>query len=168
MAVIRKAAVSDAENILEYCKAVGAETDNLTFGAEGISLTVEKEREYLKSFTDSYKQLYLVAEENNAIVGTAVFSGLSKARLSHRAEISISVKKAMWGNHIGTRFMERIIDFAKNTAHTEIISLEVRSDNERAISLYRRFGFEKIGTFDGYMKVNGKDVCCDIMRLNLS
>lgn len=168
MAVIRKAAVSDAENILEYCKAVGAETDNLTFGAEGISLTVEKEREYLKSFTDSDKQLYLVAEENNAIVGTAVFSGLSKARLSHRAEISISVKKAMWGNHIGTRFMERIIDFAKNTAHTEIISLEVRSDNERAISLYRRFGFEKIGTFDGYMKVNGKDVSCDIMRLNLS
>ena len=93
MAVIRKAAVSDAENILEYCKAVGAETDNLTFGAEGISLTVEKEREYLKSFTDSDKQLYLVAEENNEIVGTAVFSGLSKARLSHRAEISISVKK---------------------------------------------------------------------------
>ncbi len=168
MAVIRKAAVSDAENILEYCKAVGAETDNLTFGAEGISLTVEKEREYLKSFTDSDKQLYLVAEENNEIVGTAVFSGLSKARLSHRAEISISVKKAMWGNHIGTRFMEWIIDFAKNTAHTEIISLEVRSDNERAISLYRRFGFEKIGTFDGYMKVNGKDVSCDIMRLNLS
>lgn len=137
MAVIRKAAVSDAENILEYCKAVGAETDNLTFGAEGISLTVEKEREYLKSFTDSDKQLYLVAEENNEIVGTAVFSGFSKARLSHRAEISISVKKAMWGNHIGTRFMERIIDFAKSTAHTEIISLEVRSDNERAISLYR-------------------------------
>jgi len=168
MAIIRKAAVSDAENILEYCKAVGAETDNLTFGAEGISLTVEKEREYLKSFTDSDKQLYLVAEENNEIVGTAVFSGFSKARLSHRAEISISVKKAMWGNHIGTRFMERIIDFAKNTAHTEIISLEVRSDNERAISLYRRFGFEKIGTFDGYMKVNGKDVSCDIMRLNLS
>ena len=168
MAVIRKAAVSDAENILEYRKAVGAENDNLTFGAEGISLTVEKEREYLKSFTDSDKQLYLVAEENNEIVGTAVFSGLSKARLSHRAEISISVKKAMWGNHIGTRFMERIIDFAKNTAHTEIISLEVRSDNERAISLYRRFGFEKIGTFDGYMKVNGKDVSCDIMRLNLS
>lgn len=168
MAVIRKAAVSDAENILEYCKAVGAETDNLTFGAEGISLTVEKEREYLKSFTDSDKQLYLVAEENNEIVGTAVFSGFSKARLSHKAEISISVKKAMWGNHIGTRFMERIIDFAKNTAHTEIISLEVRSDNERAISLYRRFGFEKIGTFDGYMKVNGKDVSCDIMRLNLS
>ena len=93
MAVIRKAAVSDAENILEYCKAVGAENDNLTFGAEGISLTVEKEREYLKSFTDSDKQLYLVAEENNEIVGTAVFSGLSKARLSHRAEISISVKK---------------------------------------------------------------------------
>lgn len=66
------------------------------------------------------------------------------------------------------RFMEQIIDFAKNTAKTEIISLEVRSDNERAIALYQRFGFETVGTFDGYMRINGVDVRCDIMRLCLS
>lgn len=73
----------------------------------------------------------------------------------------------MWGNHIGTRFMEKIIDFAENTAGTEIISLEVRSDNERAIALYKRFGFEKVGTFSGYMKIDGIDISCDFMRLDL-
>jgi RimJ/RimL family protein N-acetyltransferase len=168
MIEIRKAVASDAKNILEYCKAVGAESDNLTFGEEGVSITLEKERDYLESILHSNKQLYLVAVDNNEIVGTAVFASFTKARLSHRAEISISVKKVMWGNHIGTRFMEQIIDFAKNTAGTEIISLEVRSDNERAIALYKRFGFEKIGTFNGFMKIYGTDVSCDIMRLSLS
>lgn len=64
--------------------------------------------------------------------------------------------------------MEWIIDFVKNTIGTEIISLEVRSDNERAIALYKKFGFKKIGTFDGFMKINGMDVSCDIMRLSFS
>lgn len=168
MIEIRKAAALDAERILEYCKAVGAESDNLTFGAEGISMSLEKEQAYLDGILHSCKQLYLVAEDGSEIVGAAVFSSFSKARLSHRAEISLSVRKAMWGNHIGTRFMEQIIDFAKNTAGTEIISLEVRSDNKRAIALYRRFGFEKVGTFDGFMKIDGTDVSCDIMRLRLS
>ncbi len=167
MIIIRNAIASDAENILAYCKAVGAESDNLTFGAEGVPMTPEKERAYLESILHSKRQLYLVAVDNEKIVGTAVFSSFTKARLSHRAEISISVRKTLWGNHIGTRFMEQIIDFAKNTAKTEIISLEVRSDNERAIALYKKFGFQKVGTFDGFMKIDGTDVSCDIMRLSL-
>ena len=167
MVEIRKALASDAEAILAYCKAVGAESDNLTFGAEGVSITIEKEQEYLESILHSNKQLYLVAADGSEIVGAAVFSAFSKPRLSHRAEISISVRKSMWGKHIGTRFMEQLIDFAKNTAGTEIISLEVRSDNERAIALYRKFGFRKIGTFNGFMKIGGNYVSCDIMALSL-
>ena len=167
MPEIRRATASDAEKILEYCKIIGGESDNLTFGAEGVSITVDKEKEYLDSILHSDKQLYLVAVDNGEIVGTAVFASFTKPRLAHRAEISLSVKKAMWGNHIGTRFMEKILDFAKNTAKTEIISLEVRSDNKRAIALYKKFGFETVGTFPGFMKINGTNVSCDIMRLVL-
>ena len=168
MIEIRKALASDAESILEYCKAIGRESDNLTLGAEGISITPEKEGEYLDEIFHSNKQLYLVAVYDHEIVGTASLSAFGKPRLSHRAEISISVRKAMWGQHIETRFMEWIIDFAKNTIGTEIISLEVRSDNERAIALYKKFGFKKIGTFDGFMKIKGIDISCDIMRLSFS
>ena len=63
--------------------------------------------------------------------------------------------------------MAKMLDFAKNTAKAEIISLEVRSDNERAKALYKKFGFETIGVFDGFMKINGEYVSCDIMRLAL-
>lgn len=73
----------------------------------------------------------------------------------------------MWGKHIGTRLMEEIIRFAKNIDGLEILSLEVRSDNARAIALYKKFGFETIGTFPGFMKINGQDISCDIMMLRL-
>ena len=39
----------DAEAILAYSAAVGAESDNLTFGAGGIPVTAEQEREFLAS-----------------------------------------------------------------------------------------------------------------------
>lgn len=164
---ISRAAPQDALKILDYCKAVGAETDCLTFGQEGVSFTAEKEAEYLKSIEHSNTQLYLVAKQEGEIIATAVYTGFLKPRLAHRGEISISVRKAMWGNHVGSQLMEKLIDFAQNTAGAEIISLEVRSDNERAIALYRKFGFQKIGCFKGYLKINGTYIDCDIMNLYL-
>lgn len=77
---IRKAGASDAERILEYCKGIDTETDNLTFGAEGVSITVEREHEYLESIRNSDRQLYLVTVNDGKIVGTAVFSRFAKAR----------------------------------------------------------------------------------------
>ena len=167
MVEIRKATAADAEKILECCKLIGGESDNLTFGAEGVSITVEQEREYLDGIFHSDRQLYLVAENEGEIVGTCCFSSYGKPRLAHRGEVSISIRKSMWGQHIGTRFMEELMDFARNVAKVEIISLEVRSDNERAVRLYKKFGFETVGVFEGFLKINGEDVSCDIMRLKL-
>lgn len=73
----------------------------------------------------------------------------------------------MWGQRIGTQLMERMIDFAQNTAKVEILSLDVRSDNTRAIALYRHFGIQKTGTFEGYLKIQGKEISCDTMQLHL-
>ena len=164
---IRRATPDDAEKILEYCKIIGGQSDNLTYGPEGIPFTVEKEKEFLENMMCSDRQLFLVAVNDGEIVGTATFKSLSRARLAHRATIGLAVKKSMWGNHIGTHLMEKLMDFAANTAKVQIISLEVRSDNKRAISLYKKFGFEKVGTFPGFMKIDGKDIDCDIMCVQL-
>lgn len=96
-----------------------------------------------------------------------MLSSFPKERLAHRGEVSISIQKAMWGQHIGTRFMEALIRFARETAKMEILSLEVRSDNARAIHLYEKFGFVRVGTFPGFMKIRGEYVSCDFMQLNL-
>ena len=87
--------------------------------------------------------------------------------MKHRGEFGVSVLKCEWGQGIGSMLLEAIIDFAKNVAHAEIISLEVRSDNERAIKLYEKYGFEKIGCFKGFFKIEGEYVDFDLMNLYL-
>lgn len=164
---IRKALTTDAFDILQYCKEIGSETDNLTFGVEGVGLSVDKEEQYIQSVYDSETDLYLVAIENGEIIGTCCLSNYKRERLSHRAEISISVRKSAWGRHIGTELLKTAIEFAKKTNKIKIISLEVRTDNLAAIYLYKKFGFEIIGTFKGFMMIDGTYVDCHIMELNL-
>lgn len=165
---IDKAATTDAEGIIQFLNKVGAETDNLTFGSEGTSFTVEEERAYIANLSNSTSSAMFVAKREGRIVGVANYSGISsKARLSHRGELAISVLKTEWGKGFGCRLMEAIIDFARGTAHADIISLEVRSDNERAIRLYEKNGFEKIGCFRGFFKIDGRLVDCDLMNLYL-
>ena len=48
---IEKAIPSDAAKLLKYLKQVGGETDNLTFGPEGMPFSVEAEAEFISSIT---------------------------------------------------------------------------------------------------------------------
>ena len=45
---IDQARPEDAAQLLAYLKRVGSETDNLTFGAEGLPGTAEQEAAYLR------------------------------------------------------------------------------------------------------------------------
>ena len=63
--------------------------------------------------------------------------------------------------------MEALIDFARNTAHVEVITLEVNQANQRAIALYEKFGFKKTGVFEAYTKIDGKYLDFDMMVLYL-
>lgn len=165
--VITEAAPKDAGELLEYLKIVGSETDNLSFGAQGLPISVEQEREFLKTIQDSPVSAMFLAKKNGRIIGNANFKGFTKERMKHRGTFGISVIKEEWGRGVGSRLLEKIIAFAGNEAHAEIISLEVQSNNERAIRLYRKYGFEKIGTFRGFTKVDGKYLDFDLMNLYL-
>lgn len=164
---ISRAQPEEAEEILEYLRIVGGETDNLTFGSEGFPMTVKEEQRYLESLMSTHSSIMLLARKDGRIVGNASFNGYLMERTKHRGDFGISVLKAEWGNGIGSRLLEKIIEFAKDEAYAEIISLEVRSDNIRAIKLYKKYGFETIGHFKGFFKIDGKDIDFDLMNLYL-
>lgn len=162
---IVRAKGQDDEELLEYLKIVGSETDNLSFGAEGILLDVEEEQKYLDELAKSLNDIQLLAKANGEIIGTASLIR-KKNRMSHRAEFGISVKKAWWGCGVASTLMEYILEFAKSSG-VEQINLEVRSDNKRAIALYKKFGFQKLCTFPGFFKINGELVDFDFMNLEI-
>ena len=131
-----------------------------------IQKTVEQERELIESLVDSSSSIFLVAVMEGQIVGTCNFNAFVRhKRISHRGEFGIAVQKRAWGKGVGTMLMARMLDFAKRTAHVEVVSCEVRSDNLRAIALYRKFGFGKVGTFHKFFKIGDTYADCDLMNL---
>lgn len=162
---IEKVKPEDAEELLEYLKQVGSETDNLTFGAEGLPITVEQEAVYLSQFENSHDKIMLMAKDNGKIIGNACLNRLSR-RMSHRGDLGISVMKDYWNQGIGGQLLSGIIDFAKENSF-DMIDLQVRHDNLPAIHLYEKYGFEKICTYPAYFKINNQFVDVDFMYLNL-
>lgn len=163
---IREAQPSDAEQILLNAKICGGETDNLSYGEEGFSFTLEQEKLFLENLLKSHNQILLVAEVDDKIVGTASYTTSIVKRLAHRGCIGLCVQREYWNQGIATSFMKHLIKFGKE-AKAKIISLGVRSDNEAAIHLYKKFGFEKIGTFEGYYEINNELIDVDYMNLKL-
>ena len=163
---IRRVNAADASNMLVYLKQIGSESDNLLFGAEGLPYTVEEESVILDRYAVSDKAVMLIALDGDMIVGNGVFTGFSRQRIAHRGEIAMSVRKDYWGQGIGSALMERLILFAKQ-AGCAIISLEVRADNERAIHLYEKFGFQRYGLFSRFFCIDGQywDAVCMSLQL---
>ena len=162
--MIKEARTEDAVKLIEYTKIVGAQTDNLSFGREGAGDTPEVE-EFIKRINLDSKSVMYFAWKNDDIVGCANISGM-KRRMSHRANFAISVSKSEWGRGIGSALLEKCISFAKDN-EIEIINLDTRSDNFRAISLYKKFGFVKIGRMPAFSKINGEYIDADLMYLDL-
>ncbi|MBQ5321635.1 MAG: GNAT family N-acetyltransferase [Oscillospiraceae bacterium] len=162
---IEKASPNDAAAIIEYLKQIGGETDNLTFGAEGLPITVEAEADYLAQLENSRNNIMLVAKDNGKIVANATLNRMPR-RMSHRGDISVAVIKEYWNKGIGSQLLSRIIDFAKENSF-DIIDLQVRSDNLQAIHLYKKYGFQKICRYPSFFKIGNKFIDFDFMYLPL-
>ena len=163
---IERARPSDAAGLLEFLKLVGSETNNLTFGAEGVPFTAEAEEAFLKSIEDSSDDIMLIAKVNGKIIGNASLSRLPR-RMQHRGDFSVAVAKEYWNCGVGSRLLQEIISFAK-AQNFAIIDLQVRSDNLGAIHVYEKYGFKKIGTHPAFFKINDMDISFDYMYLELN
>ena len=164
--VIERARAEDAAALLDYLKIVGGETENLSFGAEGVPLTLEEEQTYLGKQYESADNAQYLAKVNGEIIGTASLNRKPR-RMRHRGEFGISLKKAWWGCGAASVLTEAVLAFAKENGF-EQLNLEVRSDNIRAIRLYEKFGFRKLCTFPGFFKINGEYIDFDLMNLELN
>ena len=164
--IYREVEISDAENMIKFLKKVGDETENLSFSGDSLKLSSESEQKFISRFKNNKKDIMLVAESGGEIIANASLESNKITRYSHRAELSIAVLSKYWRRGIGSRLMELLIEFAKISG-TEIIYLEARADNERALALYRKFGFECIGIYRKFFKINDKYYESVLMMLEI-
>ena len=153
---IAKAAKDDAEKMIEYLNTVGGESDNLLFGKNGFHMSAQEERNYIEHINESKTSALFAGKIDGEIVCVGGIGAPSRERIAHQADIALSVKKAYWNLGVGTALMNVLIDFAKSSGITEIIHLGVRAGNANAIRLYQKMGFEAIGIYKNFLKIDGQ------------
>ena len=164
--IYREANRNDAAGLLEHLRCVGSETDNLSFSGDTFAISEEREAKFIEKFKNSKTDIMLVAVDGEDVVGNAIVERNRILRYNHRAEISITVLKEYWGRGIGSRLMEMMIEFAETTG-IEILYLEVRADNQRAVNLYKKYGFEAIGTYKNFFKIGKSYFDAMLMSKNI-
>lgn len=119
-------------------------------------MSVEAEESFIENLLDSKVSALFVGKIDDELVCVGSIMTSPKERISHQAELAVSVKKKYWGLGIATYLMQTMIAFAKNNGQTEILHLGVKEDNLKALSLYKKMGFNEIGRYKNFFKINGE------------
>lgn len=94
--------------------------------------------EYLKLLLFLAREFFIVAEENNKVIGYAV-GVLERNSVGHI--VSIAVSRDYRGKGIGRKLLEELERRLKNKG-ARVFKLEVRISNRIAINLYVKLGYK--------------------------
>jgi RimJ/RimL family protein N-acetyltransferase len=157
--MIREAGTEDAEAILTYLAQIGAESDNLDFGSEGLGYSIEEEAGFIEALSASDNGKILMGFVKEELVSVAHLAGKSKRpRTKHVASLAISVIKTHWKNGIGDAMLGALMDWAQTNSVLRVVELEVRADNTAAIALYEKHGFMVRGRFPQRFRIEGQSL----------
>ncbi len=139
---IRSATTQDALNIFTLASAVINEEIYQLTSASEFKMTIEAEEKWIESHLQNPNHLILIAEMNSEIVGMLDFSNGHRQRIAHTGEFGMSVAKDFRDQGIGSLLLKSLFEWASKNEVIEKIGLNVHSNNERAIGLYKKLGFE--------------------------
>ncbi|MEE2025226.1 MULTISPECIES: GNAT family N-acetyltransferase [Alkalimonas] len=84
----------------------------------------------------------LVAELDGDVVGQLGLQQFQNQRRRHAADIGMAVSEPFQGQGIGSALLRTALEMADNWLNIRRLELQVYSNNEAAVALYERFGFE--------------------------
>ncbi len=138
--IIRRAELSDAEALWRCFTAPKVVRNTLQLPYR----SVESVRELLAQSGEGNYQL--VAEVDGEVVGSIGMTVSSRPRINHVGSLGMMVRDDWQGKGLGSAMMQAAVELADQWLNLVRLELTVYVDNEPAIALYRKFGFEIEGT----------------------
>lgn len=143
---IKKFSKSDIKNARQFMLYFNSLIDEEVKLNANKKLNLKEEKEILE---DNLKKinnktaLYLVALHNGKVVGMSNIE-LKRGRQNHIGGFGISIGNSYRGIGLGKYLASKIIDLSKTelVPAPKIIQLEVYTNNEPAINLYKKMGFK--------------------------
>jgi RimJ/RimL family protein N-acetyltransferase len=141
---VRRVDVSDAEGVVALNELLSRETSFMLRQPPEVESSIEKQRSVLERILRSNDEHMLVAEQDGELVGFAAAFRRPFERVRHSFALVIGVSKAFWGRGIGTALLDAIEEWVTSAGGSRL-ELTVIAENERALALYTRQGFEVEG-----------------------
>lgn len=145
---IRPARSGDARGWLRHIAEVAAEGRYIR--TEEVRWTLRQIRRRFRR-SETRDELNVVAIADGEVIGSLWVGRESHAVMRHVASLGMSVDERWRGQGIGSALMSRGFRWAR-WATVEKLALTVYPHNQRAINLYKKFGFVEEGRLIGHSK----------------
>lgn len=150
--LLRPPTEADAARLVEVMAQVDRETRFLSREPEEFDYTPESEAEVIRSVLDDPDGAWFLPEYEGLVVGQcSVHLAGRRARYRHRAVLGFVLLRDYWGLGIGGKMMEECLAWCREKG-LEQAELGVIEGNERALNMYKSFGFEIVGETPRFLK----------------
>lgn len=139
---IRNLATSEALKLRDAA-AVIAETSPfiLSTSDDFRKKTEEDQVKFISSHNDADRNLLIVAESENQIVGILNFGSFRDEKRKHRGLLGISLHHDFRREGIAKKLFQVLLTFTQDDPHLRFMELDVMGCNQDAIELYKKVGF---------------------------
>jgi len=139
--LVKEAQENEAGELIRYVHKIRQDSSFLSFD-EGIdNISADNEKKHITKCRNSEHHALLIGWLQDEVVGYLAFRSNMWQRLRSTGEFAFSVSKKNWGLGIGSHIMGALLDWARKSKAIKTIEFRVRSDNKRAIAVYRKLGF---------------------------
>ena len=152
--IIEPLSKEKAQDFLILCEKIDQES-NFMLLEKGERNTGIMEAERLVSDISQLKVIVFVAQINDKIIGYILGIKNKIERQKHIISFSMGVVNEYQKNNIGSLLIDKMIEYSIQNS-IKRIELTVRTDNDKAIRLYKRKGFEIEGTKKSSIFTNNK------------
>lgn len=156
--IIRSITENDSKQLAQVIKKVESESPYMLFEAGERQLTEEQASKMINRIeSEENSCIFVAAKEQLEIVGYLFAIGGNVRKNQHCVYIAIGILKEYTGKGIGTKLFEELFQWAKQN-EIKRIELTVVVENESAVSLYKKMGFEIEGVKRNSLKILGEYV----------
>ncbi|WP_261902659.1 GNAT family N-acetyltransferase [Vibrio fortis] len=160
---VRRTEPSDARSVKEIYECPNAFRGTLQLPHPSLELW-EKRLTHIPEHVYSYVALY-----QGEVIGNLGLEVCVNPRRRHVASLGMGVKDNFAGKGVGSALLKTAVDLCDNWINIKRLELTVYTDNEQAINLYKKFGFQIEGESAAFAFRDGEYVAAYHMaRIQLS
>lgn len=139
--IVRNAEINDATALVNLKFEITKEIIYMLRDPDEFHSTIDNELNRINEMLVNKNKIYLVAEVQGEIVGTIDFETKLLRKIKHVGIIYMGIEENFRDMGIGSILLNTVIGWATSNPDIEKITLQVFSNNQRAIHLYKKLGF---------------------------